>query len=674
MKNKGRELSAIQSLTEAAGIPEHLEFISELRERHRWGPEEEAELDGQLAEIHRRRQDKNLYLGVIGESSAGKSTFLNAVLRDDLLRVDGLPETTSSVTWMRYNPKLDVLIRYLDGEQHRMGAGGVAGWMRELFSRASHASRKDRLEDLLNRVTTDETIAKNVQDVTLYHPAELLKLGLVIADTPGANAENDRHAQLTSAAVRAHCDTAIVVIPSDAPVSQSLVKFLRGAMSDNLHQCIFLVTKLDRVRERERERLLNTIKQRLQQNLGLRSVTVYGCSPGVVLDELTGDRDQKLSDAQRDAELKTFEQVQGFIWESLQANRERILVERLSTLLSRLMARLPDQLSALRQRVQAQHRALEDNRIQDLRAFATEAKSEHTAQLLRRRTEFQNTTQEACVSAVDKSWDNVVAAVESITSSEDLGKFVESPAGLKQHFERMGSLIHTHYMLQVHEPLSDATRAEIQAFEREFSVLYDKLATLHTGARRLSTGASNHQVLIGNHANSLIQALQGDLNLSAERTMIGAGAGAAIGTFMLPGLGTLIGGYLGGVIGKMFGPDLSELKGKVLNGAHEQFMSVFEQIHSELQENTSAAIDQACYGVEGAIQEYIEEYDHLVRSLIEADQARMRELEQHQHIIDLDIEELKARHNNLQQWRVAMRQILERETDDRPTIDRAETR
>ena len=55
----------------------------------------------QIERIKKRCSDKNFYLAVIGEFSSGKSTFINALLRDDLLKTSALvaTATTTKITY-----------------------------------------------------------------------------------------------------------------------------------------------------------------------------------------------------------------------------------------------------------------------------------------------------------------------------------------------------------------------------------------------------------------------------------------------------------------------------------------------------------------------------------------------------------------------------------------------
>ncbi|MCL6589565.1 MAG: dynamin family protein [Firmicutes bacterium] len=87
--------------------------------------------------------------------------------------------------------------------------------------------------------------------------------GIVLIDTPGLNSLIERHTQVTEQAIRERCNACIVVIPSNNPLSQTLRLFLMNNLSDILHRCIFVVTKMDLTqREKEQEMLIKNIEAR----------------------------------------------------------------------------------------------------------------------------------------------------------------------------------------------------------------------------------------------------------------------------------------------------------------------------------------------------------------------------------------------------------------------------
>ena len=74
-------------------IDQHIQFLEKILQKPSITNSARQELSQQLQKIKKRRADHNLYLAVIGEFSSGKSTFINALLRDDLLKTSALVAT-----------------------------------------------------------------------------------------------------------------------------------------------------------------------------------------------------------------------------------------------------------------------------------------------------------------------------------------------------------------------------------------------------------------------------------------------------------------------------------------------------------------------------------------------------------------------------------------------------
>jgi len=292
----------------AIGIEDHLQFLEQLSANLRWISRSRTQLRDAVKGIRKKDQDKGLFLGVIGEFSSGKSTLINALLRDDLLRTDVLQATTSTATLLSYGQP-GAKIFYQNGKKEQISIKDRA-----------------RFQETLHRVTTEEAVAQYVDRVHIYHPSENLRAGLVIVDTPGANADNPRHARVTCAAIRHLCDAVIVVVPAHAPVSQTLVNLLRDHLAEILHRCVFLVTKLDLIRRAwERGPLLHNIRSRLGQELGLTHPKVFPAVPQVVIDALPGksgqDEPTRFSQQERGEFLQQFVATEKAIWQALLQQR-----------------------------------------------------------------------------------------------------------------------------------------------------------------------------------------------------------------------------------------------------------------------------------------------------------------------------------------------------------------
>ena len=95
---------AIDNLTM---LSQHLEDMNTM---YRWSEDEWDMIKEGIIQLESRVKDKNLYMGIVGEFSAGKSTFINALLGIDLLKEDILPGTTCAPTFIWFGDHLEVKI------------------------------------------------------------------------------------------------------------------------------------------------------------------------------------------------------------------------------------------------------------------------------------------------------------------------------------------------------------------------------------------------------------------------------------------------------------------------------------------------------------------------------------------------------------------------------------
>ncbi|NJM23654.1 MAG: Dynamin family protein, partial [Richelia sp. SM1_7_0] len=100
-------MDELNALTDAE---DHLQFAANIIQGEEISTALKSEIDSQINQIQKRRSDSNLYLAVIGEFSSGKSTFINALLRDDLLKTSVLP-TTAAATKLCYGSCLEVKVQ-----------------------------------------------------------------------------------------------------------------------------------------------------------------------------------------------------------------------------------------------------------------------------------------------------------------------------------------------------------------------------------------------------------------------------------------------------------------------------------------------------------------------------------------------------------------------------------
>lgn len=115
-----------------------------------------------------KRVNQPLRVAVVGIMKAGKSTFMNALIKERLLYT-GTEETTYTVSWFKYAPKPSLNI---------------------VFKNEKFASETAPFEDL-EKWTVRKKAAENprindVKYIEIYYPNEVLKT-MELIDTPGLN-------------------------------------------------------------------------------------------------------------------------------------------------------------------------------------------------------------------------------------------------------------------------------------------------------------------------------------------------------------------------------------------------------------------------------------------------------------------------------------------------------
>lgn len=151
-------------------VGQYIDFAQHLIDKYRDKLHGAALFDKQLAAIQKKQNDTKLNISVIGEFSTGKSTFINALLRCNLLEECSLQGTTTAVTVLEYAPKYWTQVRYDSGEPYEYD--GYDSFEQFKKAVAEYAATAD---------------AEDIETVSATLPADMLNSGVRILDTPGTN-------------------------------------------------------------------------------------------------------------------------------------------------------------------------------------------------------------------------------------------------------------------------------------------------------------------------------------------------------------------------------------------------------------------------------------------------------------------------------------------------------
>ncbi len=209
-----------------------------------------AMLLDRAGEIAERLEDRTFTVGIIGEFSCGKSTFLNAFTERRYL-VEAIEQgTTCAPTRLVYSPRGEVLVQYSNGRTVTMPAG-------------------QDMKAFLARVTASEEEGKNITEVRWNTPIPLLRDGLNIIDTPGISSTNPRHTQVAKAVAR-QCDALIVLTNLlSMPLSKTLIEAVWEIVGKTGRNCLFVGTYCDKLRPREVEKMDGFFRMKLNGSFEL---------------------------------------------------------------------------------------------------------------------------------------------------------------------------------------------------------------------------------------------------------------------------------------------------------------------------------------------------------------------------------------------------------------------
>lgn len=231
------------SVNENVNTGKHLRFAEQIINRYKWDSDVEKSLKSRLEKIKKKHKDKKLNLSVIGEFSVGKSTFINGLLREDLLTSNILQGTTVASTIIEHSSDYAMLVELKNNKTNRFTYNNL-----------------NDLKEGINKYAATPQFAKQVDSISVYHPSSDFLKDIRIIDTPGTNALEAWHEETTIRAIRELSDASIILIDATKILPETQKNFIHEHLEDVLGQCIFIVTKIDCVRSRERERTLEYVR------------------------------------------------------------------------------------------------------------------------------------------------------------------------------------------------------------------------------------------------------------------------------------------------------------------------------------------------------------------------------------------------------------------------------
>lgn len=195
-------------------------------------------------------------VAVMGEYSVGKSTFINALLGDDLLPT-GEGVTTGTIVWLRYGEQQRARVVYRDGRvSEQEGINNIATLVKE---------------------TEEGQTAKDIRHVEFFLDAPMLRK-INIIDTPGLNAPFPEHESTTEEFLE-KSDAILFLFNIEAAGKASEGEFL-SKVDEHRRKAVAIVNQIDLVPKFEIDDVLEFIAEEFEDLF----LEVRGVSGKLALD------------------------------------------------------------------------------------------------------------------------------------------------------------------------------------------------------------------------------------------------------------------------------------------------------------------------------------------------------------------------------------------------------
>lgn len=184
-------------------------------------------------------ESEHFHLVVLGEFNHGKSTFVNALLGDEVLPT-GITPTTAAINHVVYADRPWAHAVLQDGTRVELDPNALEEW-----------------------VTVTGARSKEVRYVEVGYPAEPLKGNITLVDTPGVNDLNEQRAEITYGYVP-RADAVIFLLDAGQALKDSEREFLAShVLEGTRNRMIFVLGKMDLLSEDEKNAVLRYVRKEL---------------------------------------------------------------------------------------------------------------------------------------------------------------------------------------------------------------------------------------------------------------------------------------------------------------------------------------------------------------------------------------------------------------------------
>ena len=537
-----------------------------------------------LAQIQKKLNDPNFYIGIVGGFSSGKTTFVNAFIEGETLATDVNQGTTCVGTYVLRGEQNKVIVNYKDGTTQTWPNHSLLSNILKFFGK-----KELPLEQFIKEKTAYEQECQRIESVNFYTPSTGLPKEIVLLDTPGLGSTNPRHTELATKIAQKKSDALLVLTSVHQPLSSELISFIRKITQDDPSGCIFIGTFKDQISAQELQRQQIFFVKKLKSIFGdMYEPQVYFVS---AYYSLLGLKEQSYADAT----IQFREFKQNLFW-FLEPRKNQLVNQKLSLLIKNTIKSLHTGF-----KIQKEYFFEDIKRIAKTLEKNINLKTlgELSSNMIR---EF-NLEKQCVAQEIEMRFNQVFTNLDSTikfqifscSSSSDLKKFLKDNLNILISNAEVDLRRVTSNRFQL--LLNNLGSQKLNKFNNEIKKRYESIR----GKQNLFDNVFNRGYFLS-QLTFLSETYGEGLNIRDELRkdgLINVGGmllgGAALGTLILPGIGTAVGAAVG-FIASLFS-DLDDKKNDAYDKIKEVITDTRRTLIYRLREDLKIALNGAEIGL-----------------------------------------------------------------------------
>lgn len=632
---------------------DHILFIERLIESYkdRLDASLIEDLTNQLNYIKEKQQDKLLNISVVGDFSTGKSTFINALLKHNLLEMEDMQSTTTASTIIEHARFYGIEVHYKNQEKPKNKNTGLVNYFKNFFSSQNDNIKKfktfDELKAEIKNFGASLDNSKDIEIINVFLPAPTLEGVFRIIDTPGLNALDTWLMDITKSTVEKISDTSVIIIDANKILPKDFCDFIKANLSNVLSQSVFVVTKLDQIRrEKERIRVLEAIKNKIELEFNLKNPVILNYVSTEVL-KVYGEEEGEVDQDFLTTTLKSEEELLNFVREK----KREAQANKLISMIERFYGAVSNQVRILQTGFENELAMLMRSKQSDLKSFVSKQKDKRCKEFIDVFSELSSDYNQNCRSASYKCVSIFLNRIDEVqvNNAQELKAWCESC--FEPMTKDLRKWMYDNYKLNqdAFSAFDDVALEEVRKFQKGFEQHFKEydLLRIDFNSRELAVVNYQGEKYNGFEAQRYIlnQAVKSEDEALGNGVKGGAAVGAVVGTLLFGPIGGVFGAMISGSIGSFFGgstTNIDEVKGKIKASLDSNLHKIFTQTADDLIENYQRNLDIRCEFIRNELDRYLQNYQAEVDRRITEQENKRQYIENQIRTIQLDLNDIEV--------------------------------